>query len=101
MIMTSADYTELRTKKRYRKNAETITKFNQLTFSYFFTKLIKNFLNSNFNLPFYQFKLKLISEMNRNYCKFINIFSKFNVEHNHCNFNAKKFKKLKNIKKKQ
>ena len=101
LIENSADYTELRTKKRYRKNAETITKFNQLTFSYFFTKLIKNFLNSNFNLPFYQFKLKLISEMNRNYCKFINIFSKFNVEHNHCNFNAKKFKKLKNIKKKQ
>ena len=45
--------TELRSQRRIFKSDEKITKFNQLTFSYFFTKIIQNFLNSNFNLPFY------------------------------------------------
>ena len=92
--------TELRSQRRIFKSDEKITKFNQLTFSYFFTKILHNFLNSNFNLPLVQFKKKILVETNANYCKFLKIFSKFNIEHRHYNFNAKKFKKFKNLKKK-
>ena len=93
--------TELRSQRRIFKSDEKITKFNQLTFSYFFTKILHNFLNSNFNLPFFQFKKKILVETNANYCKFLKIFSKFNIEHRHYNFNAKKFKKIPKLGKKK
>ena len=90
----SIKVTVLRSNRRIRKTVENTNKFNQLTFSYFFPRLINNFLNCNFNLPVNLFKSQLISNMNSNLNNFLKLFSKFNIDYKHYNFNAKKFKKF-------
>ena len=91
----------LRSNRRIRNSVENSNKFNQLTFSYFFLRLKKIFINANFYLPLNLFKSELIVNMNSNFNKFISNFSKFNIDYKHYNFNAKKFRKFLNQKKKK
>ena len=87
------DYIELRFRRNIRKNVEPPTRYNQLTFSYFFRTVLRTFLKCNFNSSLSVFKTKLIEEVNVNFLKFIKTFSKFNILYKSFNFNAKKFRK--------
>ena len=83
-----------------RKNTEPITRYNQLTFSYFFKTLIRAFFKCNFHLKLSAFKNNLLTYINVNFLKFIKTFSKFNILYKSYNFNAKKFRKNLKIRKK-
>ena len=95
----ATQFTILRNNKRINKLADITTRYNQQTFSFFFRKLILNFLNCNFNLTFNLFILKMSTETKLNFVNFIKTFDKFNISYNFYNFNAKKFRK--NLKLKQ
>ena len=92
-IRVSHNSCELRNKKTYIKDSETITRYNQQTFSYFFRKLITNFIKSDFNLDFKFFILKMATDLKSNFLNFIKTFSKFNITYRYYNFNFKKLKK--------
>ena len=74
----SENFTQLRY-RQIRKNTEPITRYNQLTFSYFFKTLIRAFFKSNFHLKLSAFKINLLTDINVNFLKFIKTFSKFNI----------------------
>ena len=95
------NFTQLRYNRQIRKNIEPITRYNQLTFSYFFKTLIRSFSRCNFHLKLSAFKTNLLTDINVNFLKFIKTFSKFNILYKSYNFNAKKFRKNQKQKKKQ
>ena len=73
------NFTQLRNGRQLKKNTEPSTRYNQLTFPYFFKTLIRVFSRCNFHLSPSTFKLNLITDINVNFFKFINTFSKFNI----------------------
>ena len=99
------NFIQLRNNRKIRKDTEPISRYNQLTFSYFLKKLIRVFLKCDFNRSLSNFKINLLNDINVNFLKFIATFSKFNISYKSYNFNAKKFRKnliIKNkLKKKQ
>ena len=95
----TTQFTILRNNKKINKNAVIASRYNQQTFSFFFRKLILNFINCNFNLSFNLFLQKMSTETKSNFLNFLKTFDKFNISYKFYSFNAKKFKK--NLKLKQ
>ena len=71
------------------------TKFELLTFKYFFTKLLNTFDKFNFSVRTEAFKLQIILDFKNNLKHFLNNFPKFNVQYSSFCYKKKVIRKNK------
>ena len=77
---------KLRNGKNIVKSTENINRFSQLTFCYFFKKILANFRNLNFHLNLFSFKKELLKDMEINFFRLSDIFSNFNIKFSSFNY---------------